>query len=53
MNLCTRCHKEPPEWDFGDDKYCQMCFEAVTSEAYWEWYDSTKGLFCMVAEVDK
>ena len=33
--ICTRCGKELAEWHFGDDHYCQMCWEAHCSEEWW------------------
>ena len=36
MMLCTRCHREEAEWIFGDEGYCQECWEAVCDESWWE-----------------
>ena len=33
--ICTECHKEEAEWDFGEDNYCQMCWESYCSELWW------------------
>ena len=29
--LCTKCGKTPYEWDFDDEKFCQLCFEDYCS----------------------
>ena len=34
--LCTECKQAEAEWDFGKDKYCQMCWEAHCDETWWE-----------------
>jgi len=33
--ICSSCGKELAEWIFGDEGYCQMCWEAHCSE---EWF---------------
>ena len=36
--LCTRCGKVEAEWDFGDEKYCQLCWEDYCSEEYYKYF---------------
>ena len=36
MTLCTKCNKEESEWDFGEEQLCQMCFEEVCSDDWWD-----------------
>jgi len=33
--ICTRCGKELAEWHFGDEHYCQECWEAYCDEQWW------------------
>ena len=33
--ICTKCGKEEAEWVFGDEAYCQLCWEAYCSEEWW------------------
>jgi len=42
--LCTECHEEPAEWDFGEDAYCQMCWEAECDRTWWEMMDRIYGV---------
>lgn len=35
---CTECGKEIAEWDFGEVKYCQMCWEKYCDDEYWKWF---------------
>lgn len=37
--LCTKCHKEPAEWDMYEGNLCQMCFEEMCNEAYYKGVD--------------
>ena len=34
--LCTKCGKQPAEWDFDDDSFCQVCFEDYCSLEYYK-----------------
>lgn len=35
MICTTKGCKKLAEWDFGDERYCQMCWEAYCSEEWW------------------
>lgn len=38
---CTVCGKtEDTIWDFGEEIYCQMCWEAHCSKTWWEAMES-------------
>lgn len=50
--ICTKCQKEEAVWDFKDEQFCQLCFEAVTSESWWRLYDATQGRICDIEYLD-
>ena len=33
--ICTRCGSKLAEWHFGDEHYCQTCWESHCSEEWW------------------
>jgi hypothetical protein len=51
--ICTKCHSDEATWDFKDEHFCQDCFEAVTSESWWNLYDATQGRICDIDALSK